>query len=193
MNGPTANQPLYDIYRTDGDAIRYALGRSGQFPLFIIALNPSTATQYRRDQTLTRIERFALRRANSTAKAQQALILCNLYPKRATDPNALPSKPDLDLIKQNTRQISSLVQCAKSPEIWAAWGDSIEKRPYLMESLRHLHLALSPHSPRWLRCGPLTHKGHPRHPSRLSYKSRFHPLDLETYLFSGFHSTHTLY
>ena len=55
---------LYDLYLTDAkDRLRYALGNRCREPLLIIGLNPSTANQYARDQTLTRVEGFARRRA----------------------------------------------------------------------------------------------------------------------------------
>ncbi|HIG55227.1 MAG TPA: DUF1643 domain-containing protein [Candidatus Handelsmanbacteria bacterium] len=67
---------LYDIYLTAANnTLRYALGRGSNRPLLIIGLNPSTANQYTRDQTLTRVEHFSRRRANG-------LIMCNLYPLR---------------------------------------------------------------------------------------------------------------
>jgi hypothetical protein len=176
MPRPGATTPLYDIYLVaHNDSVRYALGRSGPRPLLILGLNPSTATQYQRDQTLTRVEHFAKRRATS-------LIMCNLYPLRATDPDDLPTKADSDLIQQNAIEIYSQIQHTNSPEIWAAWGNPIEQRPYLLDSLIHLHTTLSPLSPIWLRCGSLTKQSHPRHPSRLAYHHRFFPFDIENYL-----------
>ena len=175
---PTTPTPLYDIYLRDRDnTLRYALGRSGTRPLLIIGLNPSTADQFTRDQTLTRVERFTRRRAN-------ALIMCNLYPLRATDPDDLPRKADPELLSKNTNCILNFAQKIKDPEIWAAWGAPIEKRPYLLSSLLQLHTALAHLSPHWLQCGPLTQHGHPRHPSRLGYKNRFSSFDINAYLTS---------
>lgn len=168
--------PFYDIYLTArGDTIRYALGRTGYRPLLIIGLNPSTANQYTRDQTLTRVERFTQRRANS-------LIMCNLYPLRATNPNDLPHKANAQLIQQNIDCIYALARDIDPLEIWAAWGTPIEKRPYLFNSLAQLHNHLTPLSPHWLQCGPPTQKGHPRHPSRLGYKHHFSIFDIDSYL-----------
>ena len=167
---------LYDIYITAANnSLRYALGRSGSRPLLIIGLNPSTANQYTRDQTLTRVEHFSRRRANG-------LIMCNLYPQRATDPDDLPKKADPNLIHQNTDHILNLAQKIKNPEIWAAWGNPIDKRSYLTESINHLHTALSRLAPRWIQSGSTTVKGHPRHPSRLAYKNRFSAFDIGAYL-----------
>jgi hypothetical protein len=167
---------LYDIHLTAANnSLRYALGRRGSRPLLIIGLNPSTANQYTRDQTLTRVEHFCRRRANG-------LIMCNLYPQRATDPDDLPKKADLNLIHQNTDHILNLAQKIQNPEIWAAWGDPIDKRSYLTESMNHLHTALSRLAPRWIQSGSTTVKGHPRHPSRLAYKNRFSAFDIGAYL-----------
>ena len=168
--------PLYDIYLTaNNNSLRYALGRSGSRPLIIIGLNPSTADQYTRDQTLTRVESFARRRANG-------LIMCNLYPLRATDPDDLPHHANPQFINRNAGHILSMIKSAEIYEIWAAWGDPIDKRGYLLDSLRQLHNTVAPSSPTWLQCGPLTKKGHPRHPSRLAYKQRFSGFDIESYL-----------
>ena len=175
-NPNNSASPIYDIYHTArGDTIRYALGRSGDRPLLIIALNPSTANQYTRDQTLTRVERFAQRRAKS-------LIMCNLYPLRATDPNDLPHQANAQLIQQNIDCIHTLARDIKPLEIWASWGTPIEKRPYLFDSLTQLHNHLTPLSPHWLQCGPPTQKGHPRHPSRLGYKYHFSTFAIDRYL-----------
>ena len=167
---------LYDLYETDrAETVRYALGRRTPYPLLVIGLNPSTADQHTRDQTLTRVEGFARRRAKS-------LIMCNLYPLRATDHDDLPDYADENLIAENLRRLSVLCTKYTVREIWAAWGDPIEKRPYLLSSLRQIHGTLSPHSPKWLKCGSLTKKGHPRHPSRLPYRHRFTLFNISHYL-----------
>ncbi|MEE2726878.1 MAG: DUF1643 domain-containing protein [Candidatus Latescibacterota bacterium] len=167
---------LYNLYLTDPkDHLRYALGNHCLHPLLIIGLNPSTANQYVRDQTLTRVEGFARRRA-------LGIIMCNLYPLRCTDPDRLPKRADPALVKDNTRCIVSLCQQYAVREIWAAWGDPIEKRPYLSTCLHRLYEALSPLSIDWLKCGSTTRRGHPRHPSRLAYRHRFSPLNMPHYL-----------
>lgn len=168
--------PLYDIYVTDrNDALRYALGRRGPRCLLVIGLNPSTADQYTRDQTLTRVEGFTRRRSSG-------LIMCNLYPLRATDPNDLPQRPDPALVRENTQQVVRLCREHDVQHIWAAWGDPIEKRPFLSTCLYRLYEALDAHPALWLKCGSTTRKGHPRHPSRLAYKHRFSPFDVARYI-----------
>ena len=169
---------LYDLYLPDAkDRLRYALGNRCPEPLLIIGLNPSTANQYARDQTLTRVEGFARRRA-------RGIIMCNLYPLRCTDPDRLPKRADPTLVEGNTRCIVSLCREHAVREIWAAWGDPIEKRPYLSTCLHRLYEALDPLSIDWLKCGSTTRRGHPRHPSRLAYKHRFSPFDMPSYLSS---------
>ena len=170
----------YDLYDTDrAETVRYTLGRRELRPLLVIGLNPSTANQHTRDQTLTRVEGFAHRRAKS-------LIMCNLYPLRATDPDDLPRIADPDLGNKNVKRIATLCKEYDVREIWAAWGDPISKRSYLLSSLRQIHKILSSHSPLWLKCGSLTQKGHPRHPSRLPYKHRFTPFNISHYLTKSF-------
>ena len=167
---------LYDLYETErAETVRYALGRRTPYPLLVIGLNPSTADQHTRDQTLTRVEGFARRRARS-------LVMCNLYPLRATDPDDLPRIADPYLVAKNAKRIAALYKEYAVREIWAAWGDPIAKRSYLLPSLRQIYKTLSSHFPRWLKCGPLTKNGHPRHPSRLPYKNIFTPFDITHYL-----------
>ena len=167
---------LYDLYLTDpDDLLRYALGNRCQNSLLIIGLNPSTANQYIRDQTLTRVQAFARRRS-------RGLIMCNLYPLRCTDPDRLPKQADRKVIEKNTRYIVSLCQRYAVNETWAAWGAPIEKRPYLSTCLNRLYEALDPLSMNWLKCGTTTQGGHPRHPSRLPYKSRFSLFDINCYV-----------
>ncbi|MGB1891709.1 MAG: DUF1643 domain-containing protein, partial [Candidatus Latescibacterota bacterium] len=104
---------LYDLYLTDAkDRLRYALGNRCPEPLLIIGLNPSTANQYARDQTLTRVEGFARRRA-------RGIIMCNLYPLRCTDPDRLPKRADPALVEGNIRCIVSLCREHAVREIWA--------------------------------------------------------------------------
>ena len=123
---------LYDLYETDrAETVRYTLGRRELRPLLVIGLNPSTANQHTRDQPLTRVEGFAHRRAKS-------LIMCNLYPLRATDPDDLPRIADPDLGNKNVKRIATLCKEYDVREIWAAWGDPISKRSYLLSSLRQI-------------------------------------------------------
>ena len=53
---------MFDIYKTSlNNSQRYVIGKTGNRPLHIIGLNPSTARQNKSDTTITKIERFALK------------------------------------------------------------------------------------------------------------------------------------
>jgi len=95
--------------------------------------------------------------------------MVNLYPVRSREVKLLPQEPEMDAASRNEREIVKLTSDIDEPHIWAAWGNDIEKRSYLIAAVRSLAVALSPLHPVWMHFGELTQKGHPRHPSRLSY------------------------
>ena len=68
--------PFYTEYR-------YILGTRGTNPLICIGINPSTAQPGDLDNTLKSVERIALR------NGYDSFIMFNVYPQRATDPNAM--------------------------------------------------------------------------------------------------------
>ena len=68
--------PFYDEYR-------YILGTRGDNPLICIGINPSTARPGDLDNTLKSVERIAL------GNGWDSFIMFNVYPQRATDPNAM--------------------------------------------------------------------------------------------------------
>ena len=51
---------MYDIYHPDhNNQWRYTLGTIGNHPLITVGLNPSTATQEKLDNTVTKVEKVA--------------------------------------------------------------------------------------------------------------------------------------
>ena len=67
--------PYYTEYR-------YILGTRGENPLICIGINPSTAQPGDLDNTLKSVERIAL------GNGYDSFTMFNVYPQRATDPNA---------------------------------------------------------------------------------------------------------
>ena len=68
--------PYYTEYR-------YILGTRGENPLICIGINPSTAQPGDLDNTLKSVERIAL------GNGYDSFTMFNVYPQRATDPNAM--------------------------------------------------------------------------------------------------------
>jgi len=170
---------MYDIYsRSNDDRLRFMLGRHGGKMLYVVGLNPSTATQEKSDTTIAKVEEVARR----TGYAGFAML--NLYPVRATDYNTLPTEPEKNAVEQNFAAIEALLARSKAPTIWAAWGQSVVARSYLLASAKVLEAKLRTLRPTWLHFGALTSLGHPRHPSRLSYGWSFAEFNMPSYVAS---------
>lgn len=111
---------------------RFVLGQldeNSMNTLLCIGVNPSTAIPNDLDPTLKRVKKHA---ENS---GYDSWIMVNLYPQRATDPNKLDSKPDRDIAARNAIAIKAILDRVNRADIWCAWGQLINKRAYLLESL----------------------------------------------------------
>ena len=80
--------PYYTEYR-------YILGTRGANPLICIGINPSTAQPGDLDNTLKSVERIAL------GNGYDSFTMFNVYPQRATDPNAMDTTFNRALHEQN--------------------------------------------------------------------------------------------
>jgi hypothetical protein len=168
---------MYDIYQsTADDACRFALGRSGRRSLVVVGLNPSTATRDKSDPTAAKVERVA------RAHGYDGFVLVNLCPVRATDSRTLPATVDSKLLAANLRAIAEVVRAVGGVTLWAAWGGPILTRPFLLGAAIAVAERVERVGPAWQHFGPLTVRGHPRHPSRLSYAWRFAPFNVAAYL-----------
>ncbi len=167
----------YNIYtKNESNTARFALGLAGTRPLYVFGINPSTASDMVPDRTMQKVEGFASRHGFD------GFVMLNVYPHRATDSNDLPTASDKDLCKRNIEVILHHFQGVEKPVIWAAWGDTIHKRLYLLDCLSEIHKAIEHWSAEWRHCGTLTQSGNPRHPSRLGYANAFQRFDLPLYL-----------
>ena len=165
---------MFDIYHSDeGDAWRYALGVSGERPLLVIGLNPSTATQEKADPTVARVRKVA------ALHGYDGFVMLNLYPVRATDYRTLPTSVNRVAFGRNLRAIEGILTQTKEPRIWATWGQSVVHHWYFLRSRDQLVERLAKYDPVWLRLGDLTSTGHPRHASRLAYSWRLVPYEVE--------------
>lgn len=155
---------------------RYALGIQGERMLAVIGANPSTAKPGTPDRTLIRIQQFAAQ------TPYDGWILFNLWPEITSNPRALRQQSAFALEKQNAEIISRNFQNLPIDAVWAAWGNIIETRGYLVQSLRALcnckRMTLLP----WLQLSPPTRKGHPRHPLYAPANSTLVPFEINSYL-----------
>jgi hypothetical protein len=167
---------MYDLYHCDKyDTSRYILGKSGTRIIFVIGLNPSTATNEKYDVTVAKVEKAALNNGYS------GFVMANLCPLRRTHPNDLPKDYNRSLFYNNLRMIKKLASSESQPTFWAAWGGDITLRSYLIEAFIRLIGVAESIKGRWVHYGELRKDGHPRHPSRLSYKWKFNDFDATAY------------
>lgn len=167
---------MYDLYQANrDDSARYILGKEGQGKIYVIGLNPSTANREKSDTTVAKVERVA------SDNGYSGFVMANLYPLRSTEPSNLPDKFDKSLFDRNIRKIIEMARDESDPVFWAAWGGNIRIRPYLIKAYKRLNRRITAINGRWVHYGDLLKEGHPRHPSRLSYRWQFHPFDGSSY------------
>ena len=157
---------------------RYILGTKGQHPLVCIGINPSTAIPDRLDNTLKSAERIALH------NGYDSFIMFNVYAQRATDPDDMEKELNPVLHRENLKAFSWLLsQLSTTPDLWAAWGSIIEKRPYLPGCVLDMAAVGKQFGARWFTAGPRSKAGHPHHPLYLKKDSPLDPFtDLKDYL-----------
>ena len=66
--------------------------------------------------------------------------------------------------------------------VWAAWGNIIMKREYLMDCMRDFAADGQTAGARWYTAGPLLKSGHPHHPLYLKGDTKLLPFDIAAYV-----------
>ena len=164
------------IYRELPDSsARFVLGKVGSNPLVCFGINPSTGSPGDLDDTLKRVESFAL------ANGYDSFVMLNVYALRCTEPVGLPMKVDKGLHAQNLSEIKDFI-AGRDLDIWAAWGTAIKKRPYLKACLSDIAMLDECANCRWVNIGNLTGDGHPHHPVGLAYDSDIENFDIASYV-----------
>jgi len=155
---------------------RYILGTRGEKPLICVGINPSTAAPDALDPTLQSAQRIAL------SNGYDSFLMFNVYAQRATRPDDMEKACNLFLHGENLRAFTYLLSLSPQPAVWAAWGNIIEKRPYLMECLRDFATQGQSAGARWFTAGPPLKSGHPHHPLYLKRDTALMEFDVEAYL-----------
>lgn len=165
------------LYETNNDnTARYVLGPNDDNHLLCFGVNPSTASPESLDNTIKSVDRIAKRHLFGS------FIMLNIYPQRATDPNDLHSHCDTYLHEQNLLHIDKYLSIGENRNVLAAWGNLINKRPYLKSCLRDIYVISERYNCEWYHIGPLLKNGHPHHPLYLSNEERLQPFDMDGYL-----------
>lgn len=137
----------YALWRYVGEPHQTHLGNFCMF----VGLNPSTADEKKNDPTIRRCMAFA------KAWGHTALVMCNLFAFRATDPRDLLLQRE-PVGPENDHYLATLAKGASI--IVAAWGAHARHYPTRVRTVR----ALLPE----LHHLQLTREGHPGHPLYLS-------------------------
>ena len=157
---------------------RYLLGTVGTRPLICVGVNPSTAIPGRLDNTMKSAQRIA--RGNG----YDSFIMFNVYAQRATVPDDMDERMNPFLHQENMKAFAwALGRMNGTPDIWAAWGAVIEKRPWLPGCVLDMVEAGQSFGARWFTAGPRSKAGHPHHPLYLKKDAMLEPFhDLIPYL-----------
>ena len=158
---------------------RYILGTRGKNPLICIGINPSTAAPGDLDNTLKSVERIA------HGNGYDSFIMFNGYAQRATDPDAMDITRNETLHRENMEafaHVLSLYDGGHTPAVWAAWGTIIEKRDYLIPTVRDMIAVGERFGAVWYSVGARSKKGHPHHPLYLRKDAVTEPFDIAAYL-----------
>lgn len=155
---------------------RYILGTRGQKPLICIGINPSTAAPDALDPTLQSVERIA------HSNGYDSFLMFNVYAQRATRPDDMERQCNVLLHEENRKAFRYLLSLSEEPAVWAAWGNIIMKRDYLMDCMRDFLEDGAAVGARWYTAGPLLKSGHPHHPLYLKRDTQLLDFDIVKYL-----------
>ena len=155
---------------------RYILGTRGQMPLICMGINPSTAAPDALDPTLQSAQRIAL------ANGYDSFLMFNVYAQRATRPDDMEPSCNPVLHAENRKAFRYLLSLSPAPALWAAWGNIIEKRGYLMDCLGDFAADAQAAGAKWFTAGPPLKSGHPHHPLYLKGTTPLQPFDIRAYL-----------
>lgn len=156
---------------------RYILGTRGSKPLICIGINPSTAAPDDLDNTLKSVERIAL------SNGYDSFIMFNVYAQRATNPDDMERECNEHLHNENMKAFEYVLSLsAEKPSVWAAWGNIIEKRPYLTDCVRSMIETGERYGASWYTAGKISKKGHPHHPLYLKKDTPLDPFDVRRYI-----------
>ena len=106
----------------------------------------------------------------------------NVYAQRATRPDDMERSCNPVLHAENRKAFRYLLSLSPAPALWAAWGNIIEKRGYLMDCLRDFAADAQAAGAAWFTAGPLLKSGHPHHPLYLKGTTPLQGFDISAYL-----------
>ena len=166
----------FDLFNSERTC-RYILGCTGLKTLFVVGINPSTATKNKFDHTISVVDGMI-----KADNIYDSFIMINVYPQISTDNNELPVERNEDYHRANLNIIKKYFEKYKPLNIWTAWGDLINNKDYFKDCLKDIYALSIKYKANWYHRGPLTGSGHPKHPIGLRYDSIFNNFDMNEYL-----------
>lgn len=155
---------------------RFVLELAGERLLIVVGLNPSTADEACPDPTVRKMIGFAER------AGYDGLVVLNLSSERETDKQNLAVHLDETMHRRSLQVVQEVVGRYPNADIWAAWGDGVEVRPYLRRCVGDIFEVFQMNRGKRLQIGTLTAKRNPRHPLYVSYGCCLEPFDVAEYL-----------
>ena len=140
-----------------------------------MGINPSTAAPGDLDNTLKSVERVAL------FNGYDSFLMFNVYPQRATRPADMERRRNETLHRENMAAFDYILSHSPQPAVWAAWGNIIEERDYLIPSVEDMIAIGEGRGARWFTAGARSKRGHPHHPLYLRKDSPLDPFDAAAY------------
>ncbi len=144
------------IYEGDEYCTRYVLGNLSSKNLYVILLNPSTASDTKHDPTSSFIKKIAFE------NGYNGWIILNLTPLRSAKPHLLPHAIDNDLFERNLQIYNKYIP--EKSDVWLGYGDKSESRSYLQQSRKAILATLLNKKCTLYYCYGLSKMGNPYHP-----------------------------
>ena len=132
--------------------------------MIVFGVNPSIANAYRSDPTIRRVQGYAQR------NGFDGFVMLNVYPIIKTNPKELDKNINVELHRENIKEIKKAIDHIENPTILVAFGNTINTHPYLKDCFREIVEAILHKNISWKQIGALTKAGNPRHPSRGAYR-----------------------
>ncbi len=148
---------------------RFKFEKKGTNELIIIGINPSSARGVSKnypvwtdDLTIDRAIAFSTQNWNCTHINFDGFLMLNVCAFSDGTPGNLPTNNLFH--DENMKKIKEYLNSKQNISVLLAYGDNIDKRPYLKTNLQDIVDILKEHTPTFYRLGDLTEvKKNPRH------------------------------
>ena len=157
---------------------RFVLGENGKKILFCIGINPSYAeptTIGKIDPTIRKVK------AISSSNGFDGWIMINVYPERNTIFEDLSIIGNINIHKENLKNIQNIIDQYEDIQIWVAFGNHIYEREYFKSYLLDIYDLIQKKKPKWLSVA-VNKSGAPAHPLYQKNDSKLIDFDMKTFV-----------